>query len=68
MITLVIVSIISALFYLLWKNERQAAPTEQSPSLGKVPLWLLLGILSMAALLSPKIKDRIRDLRQKHHL
>ena len=68
MITLVIVSIISALFYLLWKNERQAVPPGQSPTVGKVPIWLLLGILSMAALLSPKIKDRIRELRQKYHL
>jgi hypothetical protein len=68
MITLIIASIITALFYLLWKNERQAELVEQKPPSGRVPLWLLLGILSMAALLSPKIRDRVKEIRQKHHL
>jgi hypothetical protein len=68
MITLIIASIITALFYLLWKNERQTEGAAQKPPSGRVPLWLLLGILSMAALLSPKIRDRINEIRQKYHL
>lgn len=68
MITFIIASVIAALLYLLWKNERRAKPMDQSTSSGKVPLWLLLGILSLLALLSPKIRDKIKDLKQKHQL
>jgi len=68
MITIVIVSLVGVLLYLLWRTEQQAGPMDQRNSSGKVPLWLLLGILSMIALLSPKIRDKIKDLKQKHHL
>ena len=68
MITLILASLITGLFYLLWKKERQAEPTKQGSPTHRVPLWLLLGILSMAELLSPKIRDLVRDIRQKHHL
>jgi len=68
MITLLIVGLITGLFYLLWKNEQQATPSDQRTSSGNVPLWLLLGILSMIALISPKLRDKIKDLRQKHGL
>lgn len=67
MITLILASLITGLFFLLWKKERQAEPTVQGSPSRKVPLWLLLGILSMAALLSPKIKNMVKDIRQKHH-
>jgi len=68
MITILIVGLLSGLFYLLWKNELQANPKNQRNSSGKVSLWLLLGILSLLALLSPKIRDKVKDLRQKHRL
>ncbi len=68
MITFVIAGLIIGLFYLLWRNELQAKSPDQKSSSGNVPLWLLLGILSVIALLSPKIRDKIKDLRQKHRL
>ena len=68
MITFVIAGLITALFDLLWKKERQDSPKDQRNSIGKIPVWLLLGILSLLVLLAPEIKDKVRDLRQKYHV
>jgi hypothetical protein len=65
MITLFIVSLIAIILYMLWKNEKQKETFGSRGSQDKVFIWLLIGLLTVVALFSPKVRERIQGLRQK---
>jgi heme/copper-type cytochrome/quinol oxidase subunit 2 len=65
MITLLIVGLIAIILYMLWKNEKQKGTSNPRGSQDKVFIWLLIGLLTIAALFSPKVRERIQGLRQK---
>jgi heme/copper-type cytochrome/quinol oxidase subunit 2 len=65
MITLLIVGLIAIILYMLWKNEKQKGTYNPRGSQDKVFIWLLIGLLTIAALFSPKVRERIQGLRQK---
>jgi len=65
MTTVALIIVITTLLYLLWRNEQQGKLQDQGSSGNKWYLWFLIGLLSAVALLSPGIRDRIKDLRKK---
>jgi len=65
MISLAVVSLIAILLYLLVKDERRRKLSEPVGTTRKRSLWVLITILSLIALFSPNIKDRIRSLQKK---
>lgn len=65
MITIIIASLIATLVYLLFRNERQEQTSDPKRSAKKVPLWLLIGLLTFVALFSPAVRTKIQDLRKR---
>lgn len=66
MITLIIAGLLAALVYMLWRTGRQEETGKSDPFSGKGAIWLLIGLLSLFALFSPSIKDKINEIRQKY--
>ena len=66
MITLIIAGLLAVLVYMLWKTGRQEETGKSKPFSGKWAIWLLIGLLSLLALLAPGIKDKINEIRQKY--
>jgi 4-amino-4-deoxy-L-arabinose transferase-like glycosyltransferase len=65
MTTVAIILVITTLLYLLWRNEQQGKLPDPGRSGNRWYLWVLIGLLSAAALLSPGIRERIKDLWKK---
>jgi heme/copper-type cytochrome/quinol oxidase subunit 2 len=65
MITLIIVLLLAALVYFLWRNERQGRATGIQDTQDHLSIWLLIGLLTLVALFYPQVKEKIRSLRQK---
>jgi hypothetical protein len=66
MITLLLVSIIATLSYILWKSDRGGKdPIGRKSPYRKIHTGLIIGILTSVALVYPEIKKRIQDMLQK---
>ena len=68
MITVLIIALIAALGYSLWRIDKSQAKDTSKETITKIAPWILVGILSVLALFHPKIRERINDLRQRHGL
>ena len=65
MTSVAIIIVITTLLFLLWRNEQQGKLQDPGNSGNRWYLWVLIGLLSAVALLSPGIRERIKELRKK---
>lgn len=67
MITLFIASLIAALIYFLWRDDRGIGRVDRKNTNNKVTLGLLIGLLTIVALFYPQIRNKIHDLQQRRN-
>lgn len=65
MITFAIICLVAAVLYMLLRNEKTKDPFNPRGSEEKVTIWLLIGLLTILALFSPQVREKIQDLRNK---
>jgi heme/copper-type cytochrome/quinol oxidase subunit 2 len=68
MITIMIVGLIAIILFMLWKYEREKAAFSLKDSARKVPVWMVVGLLSVLVLFFPKIRERIHELQRKYKM
>ncbi len=64
MVTLFIISLISAFAFFLWKDIKKTTSFRQRDQAKKLFTLLFIGFLSFLVIFDPKIRNRIQQLKQ----
>lgn len=65
MFAFAIIFLLVAVLYLLFSNLRTKDPLNSRDPKKKELIWLLIGLLTIAALFSPKVREEVQNLRKK---
>lgn len=68
MITIMIVGLIAIILFMSWKYEREKEAFSLKDSARKVPVWMVVGLLSILVLFFPKIREKIHELQRKYKM
>lgn len=68
MITIIIAGLIAIILFMAWKFEREKVTVYPKDLVRKIPIWLVIGLLSIFVLFFPGIRNKIHELQRKNNL
>jgi len=67
-IAIILFGLIAIILILSWKYERDQGTFRPGESLKKIPIWLIISLLTILVLVYPKFRYKIQELQRRYHM
>jgi len=67
-IAIILFGLIAIILILSWKYERDQGTYSPGESLKKIPIWLIISLLTILVLVYPKFRYKLQELQRRYHM